>query len=161
MKLFVYGTLRKGGHFARALPEGRKIRLCEVTGLRIYNLGQYPAIIATGDPKDKAMGEVQDYKGVLTKKEEKELLKKLDAIENVASGLYERRTISTPYGKAIIYVANRKVWFDDFLKKRESEGYPLTMITDWASVDPGVAAKLPTLKEEKSHVALRAAEQKD
>ena len=58
--LFVYGTLRRGSEnqFARLLAEqGRYIGVARVPG-RLYDLGSYPAAVASDQPDQWIHGEV-------------------------------------------------------------------------------------------------------
>lgn len=157
MKLFFYGTLRKGGIFAERLPKGRKIQLCQINGLRMYRLRQYPGAQATGDKDDFVIGEVVDFRGIFSRDEWKDFIGRMDNIEGTTYNLFERSTIETPYGEAIIYLVTTKA-LENFKKVY---GEDPNVLTDWASIDPGVADMVKTLDKEKDDVTIRAAEQED
>jgi len=161
MKVFFYGTLRKGGIFSRSLPEDRKITLCQLKGIRMYMLGQFPGVQVTNDKKDFVVGEVVDFEGILSQEEWDAMITNMDRIENTANGLFERSMIETPHGEAIIYLVTDdtlKVFGEDFKKYRDKD---LEILTDWASVDPMIADMVPTLNKEKDNVTIRTAGQKD
>ena len=157
MKLFVYGTLRKGGDFSQYLPEGRKITLCQLEGVLMYNLGYYPGCIITGKKEDVVVGEVNDFEGLLSQEEWENLIGIMDRIEGVANGLFDRSTTETPYGEAIIYTISDKT-----LKRvTDDKDFELQVLTDWAEVNMDVADMVPTLNKEKDNVTFRAKEQKE
>ena len=121
MRLVVYGTLRKGEELSYVMPKNGKCETLELSGLQLYVVGDCPgAKLSPG--KDKAIVELWEF--ALTKRHEKRLLHHLDLIEGVHSGLYERNSIDTPKGKAIIYTFCGNV-----------EGYP--RIKDWKEWQKG------------------------
>lgn len=86
-RLFVYGTLKRGGSNHRWLSD--QVCLGEartVAGYRLYHLGEYPGMVA--DPTDSAgvSGEVWQVSP--------EALARLDAFEGVPEGLYAREPVS-------------------------------------------------------------------
>lgn len=133
-KIFVYGTLRTGGYFSRVLPTAKSIVLQTLTGIRMYTLGAFPCVIITGEDTDYVLGELRDYTNLL-EDEWTALIKELDRIENVSSGLYKRETINTKLGEAVIYVANREAWFDREMKVHSEHNRMFRMIHDWADED--------------------------
>jgi gamma-glutamylcyclotransferase (GGCT)/AIG2-like uncharacterized protein YtfP len=160
MKIFFYGTLRKGGHFSRGLPKDRKIHLCQLEGVRVYKLGWFPGATITGEKEDYIVGEVNDFEGVVSQEEWDAMVANWDRIEGVSAGLFERKTIETPHGEAIIYTASDETLESaaDQVKRRGGKG--LEIVNDWAEVDRDVAEGVKTLKE-KNNVTVRTAEQKD
>lgn len=58
MKLFVYGTLKRGYNMERIAPNARYIDSAVLYGYRIYNLGSYPAIYPGEEDEDFVYGEV-------------------------------------------------------------------------------------------------------
>jgi gamma-glutamylcyclotransferase (GGCT)/AIG2-like uncharacterized protein YtfP len=115
MRLVVYGTLRKGESLSHALPKGGKYETLKLSGLQLYVLGGCPGA-KLGVKEDKAVVELWEFN--LTKKAEKKLLHRLDLMEGVYFGLYERNYIDTPKGKALIYTICGSI-----------KGYP--RIKDW------------------------------
>jgi len=82
-RVFVYGTLKRGGlnhHFLagqKFLGEART-----APGYRLYSLGDYPGMVRSADPTHEVAGEVWavDAAGLAA----------LDELEGVKEGLYER-----------------------------------------------------------------------
>ena len=157
MKLFFYGTLRKGGIFSMGLPKDRKITLCQIQGIRMYMLGQYPGVQVTDNEEDYVVGEMVDFDGIISNDEWERLLERMDCIEGVDFGLFERSVIETPYGEVIIYLVTNKTLG---LFKKAYDKYP-AVLNDWAAVDPDVADMVETLNKEKDNVTVRTTEQKD
>ena len=105
---FVYGTLKKGGHFAKYFDNYRlsseKATLYDMT---LYNLGWFPGILPG---KGFVIGELHKYK------DPDIVLAHMDRIEgynDTEGDLFKRkcRTIITESGKkvkAIVYVYNDK-----------------------------------------------------
>lgn len=85
-RLFVYGTLKRGhrlhSHLAgqTCLGEGQT-----TVGFRLLKCGWYPALVES-EPGLAIRGEVWEV--------DDETLQRLDVVEEVSSGLYERRQIS-------------------------------------------------------------------
>lgn len=81
--VFVYGTLKRSGvnHHLLAgqsfVGEARTVR-----GFRIYDLGNYPGMVAAQDDQDGVSGEVWSV--------DTECLARLDAFEGVSEQLYTR-----------------------------------------------------------------------
>jgi len=157
MKLFVYGTLRKGGDFAQYLPDGREIKLCQLEGVRMYDLGYYPGCTITGKKEDVVVGEVNIFDDILFQEEWENLLARMDKIEGVVNGLFDRSTIETPYGEAVIYTVSDKT----MKRVTNDKTFELQVLTDWAEVNKDVADMVPTLNKEKDNVTLRTKEQKE
>lgn len=86
MRLFTYGTLKRGhrlhGHLAAQSYLGEAQTLPE---FRLLNCGWYPALVESSDGRS-IRGELWDVDEATS-----ELL---DEVEEVGSGLYERRLIS-------------------------------------------------------------------
>lgn len=105
MRLFVYGTLKRGhplhGHLLgqTCLGDGRTL-----PEFRLLNCGWYPALVESDEGRS-IRGEVWEV--------DDETLRRLDEVEDVPSGLYERRTISlqAPFddAPAITYVYRQDV----------------------------------------------------
>lgn len=105
MRLAVYGSLRTGGQlhdWIEAFKSGARsssMDLRELGGVAMYVVGNVPgAKLSEGD---SIIAEVWELN--LSNAREENALEILDAIEGVASGLYERNTIDTLKGPAIIY----------------------------------------------------------
>lgn len=100
IRLFVYGTLKRGhrlhSHLKGQSYLGEGQTLPE---FRLLNCGWYPALVESEDGRS-ICGEVWQV--------DNETLKRLDEVEDVGSGLYERREISllAPFddAAAITYV---------------------------------------------------------
>lgn len=134
--IFLYGTLRKGGHFSKVMPVSKKSTIYKITGIRMYNLYAYPAVIITNNNEDYTIGELHDYSN-LSNVEWSKLIRQLDIIENVARKLYERNIIKTSFGNTVLYTANRS-WFDEEIKYAQKIKKPYPIIHDWAYEDSGV-----------------------
>lgn len=84
--VFVYGTLKRGcsNHHVLAgqqfLGDARTI-----PGYRLYNLGEYPGMIASPDDTLGVLGEVWSV--------DAPTLARLDAFEGTAEGLYRRELV--------------------------------------------------------------------
>ncbi len=104
MLLAVYGTLRKGEYlheYIEALtgPFEHSMEVAEVPGVSIYILGDVP-----GAKLEKGESSVMElWKFSIPKGVGKALLRLLDAVEDVAGGLYKQDSIDTHLGKALIY----------------------------------------------------------
>ncbi len=94
IRVFVYGTLKRGGSNHRLLARADFLGTC-VTSARfsLYDLGEYPAAVPGGHTA--IHGEV--YRLRFPE------LRRLDALEDYPR-LYTRRLIGTPYGPAWIYL---------------------------------------------------------
>jgi gamma-glutamylcyclotransferase (GGCT)/AIG2-like uncharacterized protein YtfP len=104
MLLATYGTFREGGALSDYLEYLRMhgtTETIELTGIKLFVLGMAPGAKITNDPDDKAVIELIDAD--IDVEREVSVLEMLDRIEGVAQGLYERSSIDTPKGEAIIY----------------------------------------------------------
>ncbi|MGF1725149.1 gamma-glutamylcyclotransferase family protein [Photobacterium nomapromontoriensis] len=97
MKVFVYGTLRKGEVNASLLDGAICLGACTLqSGFRLFDLGDYPAaIISSGAPA--LVGEVYEITA--------ETLQVLDALERYPD-LYDRVPVMTPLGESWVYTYN-------------------------------------------------------
>jgi gamma-glutamylcyclotransferase (GGCT)/AIG2-like uncharacterized protein YtfP len=79
--LFVYGTLKRGGPLNPWLMHGggRYIATMELTGMAMYDLGAFPAIVNTEQESDVCLGEVWEVPVPL-----------LNTLDVVESGAYRR-----------------------------------------------------------------------
>ncbi len=95
-KIFVYGTLRKGGT-AYHLMNGSKLleEGITVTGFKLYDAGEYPFAFYTADPADIIKGDLFEIKD--------EILLSLDEYE----GQEYRRKVLQDYD-CYIYILNEK-----------------------------------------------------
>lgn len=119
MRLVVYGNFRKGQPMAAhidALRAAGSSELVTLPGIKMYVVGQAPAVIVTGDPTDKIVAEIVEVD--LDPPTAHALLRKLDDAEGVSIGLYIRTLVDTPKGKAVIYEYGRSL-----------DGFPV--IHDW------------------------------
>ena len=105
MRIFTYGTLKRGhrlhGHLAGQSYLGEAQTVPE---FRLHNCGWYPALVESSDGRS-IRGELWDV--------DEATLEQLDEVEEVGSGLYERRLIclQPPFDDlpAIAYVYLRDV----------------------------------------------------
>lgn len=103
MKVFVYGTLKKGYSNHRLLQTSEYIGNGKIEGYEIYDLGFYPGIVP-GDRKDEVYGEVYEIT--------EETLVHLDRLEGEGF-LYIREVVEVEMDggsvEASIYVFNRSL----------------------------------------------------
>jgi gamma-glutamylcyclotransferase (GGCT)/AIG2-like uncharacterized protein YtfP len=84
--IFVYGTLKRGGSNQHYLAGQKFIGEAHTTpGFRLFDLGQYPGMIAKADDRDGVSGEVWAV--------EADCLDHLDLLEGIAEGLYRRELV--------------------------------------------------------------------
>lgn len=100
MRLFVYGTLKRGHRLHGCLTGQRYLgQALTLPEFKLLNCGWYPALVESGDGR-AIRGELWEVDAAT--------LKRLDEVEEVDSGLYERREISlqSPFddAPAIAYV---------------------------------------------------------
>jgi len=84
--LFVYGTLKKGGHnhhFMSGQSFSGKART--VPGYTLYDLGGYPGLVPEAEDPDGVHGEVWSV--------DEACLAGLDVLEGTAEGLYRREPV--------------------------------------------------------------------
>ncbi|MGF1700705.1 gamma-glutamylcyclotransferase [Photobacterium makurazakiensis] len=99
-KVFVYGTLRKGENNHHLLVREIYLGRCQVNnGYRLYNLGDYPAIISA-TPSMPITGEVYEVSD--------DVMGELDLLEEYPV-LYSRVLVKTAFGQAWVYVYNYPV----------------------------------------------------
>lgn len=83
MKIFVYGTLKKGGILHKHMEDAKFIRIKKISGFVLYLAPDetYPLLYFTGHKKDVVQGELwkisKKTKHILDKHEEGYILKKL------------------------------------------------------------------------------------
>ena len=114
MKILVYGTLRQGQCRANVVDKLRQVGtsgLIGIEGLKMFDLGSFPGVVVTDNPKDVIVAELID--GDLPAIEEKALERELDYIEGVRQdkngndvGLYKKVMWPTLKGTALIYIFN-------------------------------------------------------
>lgn len=86
-RVFVYGTLKRGGSNHRYLAGQHYLGNARTApGYTLYSLGDYPGMVHSGDPTHTVTGEVWlvDAAGLV----------QLDALEGVDEGLYARELIA-------------------------------------------------------------------
>ena len=104
MLLATYGTFRKGealSHYLDYLREHGTTEVVELAGIKLFVLGSAPGAKITGDPNDKAIVEL--IESDLSDEEAAYVLEMLDRVEGVDQGMYERSSIDTPKGEALMY----------------------------------------------------------
>jgi len=82
-RVFVYGTLKRGGrnhHFMAGQPFLGEART--EPGYTLYSLGDYPGMVRSADASHAVTGEVWGVNA--------DCLARLDELEGVTEGLYER-----------------------------------------------------------------------
>ena len=121
MFVVVYGTLKKGGQFHGYMKDADYIEDVEVDGFRMYDTGfGYPAVVESDE---------HSFRGELYKVSE-DILKRLDKVEGVESGLFKRKMVSwadviskTLAEDAVIYVSGRASIFDAIKTKPIDSGF--------------------------------------
>jgi gamma-glutamylcyclotransferase (GGCT)/AIG2-like uncharacterized protein YtfP len=104
--LFVYGTLKRGGSNHGVLSDQSFVGEARtVPGFRLFDLGEYPGMIADQSSPISVTGEVWSVND--------EALARLDAFEGVPEGLYRRVAIQLlePVGAESVqtYLYNREI----------------------------------------------------
>ncbi|WP_051313622.1 gamma-glutamylcyclotransferase family protein [Sporocytophaga myxococcoides] len=94
-KIFVYGTLRKGGT-ANHFMKGCKLfhQGISVSGIKLYDAGEYPFAVYTADPEDMVIGDMFAIK-------DEDILVSLDEYEGEE---YQRKIL--PGFDFYIYILN-------------------------------------------------------
>ena len=96
IRLFVYGTLKRGGALHRHMEDfGKFIGNNSLKGFKMVNIGWFPAIYETGNEEDVVHGETYEI--------DEDNLKVFDAVEGYPS-LYNRK--ETEHG--IVYFMENK-----------------------------------------------------
>lgn len=95
-KVYVYGTLRKGGRLSGALEHSEYVATEIARGFRLYNIGWYPGVKKTDNPNDNLL--VESYNVT------DDVLLHLDHIEGHPS-LFLR----TPWNGGYIYIYQGEV----------------------------------------------------
>jgi len=84
--IFVYGTLKRGGRNHRFLAGQQFLGEARTApGYTLYSLGDYPGMVRSDHTSDQVTGELWAVDAAC--------LEKLDKLEGVAEGLYERAPI--------------------------------------------------------------------
>lgn len=129
--LFVYGTLRTGGHnhawVLRTDPEG--LTRAYAPG-RLFHLpgAGFPALIPTPEPEGLPPGPgwvTGEFIGYGDEIELESAAADLDALEDVDGGLFERRLMPVVLGSGHRYQAWVYVFPEDRLPRLEREGVEL------------------------------------
>jgi len=144
------------------MAKGSEIRLCKLTGLRMYLLKAFPGIIETGDKEDFVTGELHDYSEALTEEQWEDFLSEMDLIESTANGLFKRGSIDTTYGKVVIYLLDDIPYLNSIKRVYARKAQKIPILTDWSFMDPNVAWRIRDyLSEGYEDVTVRKKEQKD
>ena len=86
MRLFIYGTLKRGGSNHTLLAGQQFFGIARtVPGFTLYSLGGYPGMVAKADDCEGVAGEVWLV--------DMACLSRLDALEGLAEGLYRRAPV--------------------------------------------------------------------
>tara|TARA_R100000234_G_scaffold46587_1_gene27773 strand:- start:5582 stop:6187 length:606 start_codon:yes stop_codon:yes gene_type:complete len=88
-KIIVYGTLKKGGRFSSYLRGQKYIQPLKVVGFKMYDSGYGFPFIVKGGETDIIYGELYEV--------DDKVLKVLDRLESVDSGLYSRLDIQDDF----------------------------------------------------------------
>ena len=99
MKVFVYGTLKRGGVLHNSLKDCKYLGVDKIENFTMFELGWYPAVVPTLDSRESIYGEVYEI--------DDKILSELDAIEGKGT-LYDRVKINTRFGVAMMYVYAKK-----------------------------------------------------
>jgi len=124
LRLATYGTFRKGMELAYYLDSIRyrgETSYVELPGIKMFVLGAAPGVKVTNDPKDKVLVEL--IEADMSERAIESVLHMLDKVEGVNQGLYQRESIDTPKGKAVLYT-----WVGDIPKNP-------VVVTDWMEWD--------------------------
>lgn len=108
--IFVYGTLKRRGsnhHYLAGQTFLGQART--VPGYSLFDLGNYPGMVAQTGVRDGVSGEVWSV--------DAECLDRLDKLEGVSEGLYQRETVALqpPYGQRSV---------EAYLYRRQVSGHP-------------------------------------
>ncbi|WP_417547522.1 gamma-glutamylcyclotransferase family protein [Marinobacter segnicrescens] len=103
-RVAVYGTLKRHQSNHRVLAGSRFVGECSLNSIVLYDLGPYP-----GAKLERSQGVVIEVYEV-----DGPTFAQLDALEGYDStspdmGLYDRKLVETPLGKAWVYVYNHAV----------------------------------------------------
>jgi gamma-glutamylcyclotransferase (GGCT)/AIG2-like uncharacterized protein YtfP len=127
--LFVYGTLREGGHghawVARTGPAG-SIRAR--TPGRLFHLpaAGFPALVPGPEPPAGTAGWVTgEFLGYEDESDLEAALQDLDQLEDVAGGLFQRRIVPVVLDSGHRYLAWAYVFPEDRLPRLEKEAVEL------------------------------------
>lgn len=84
--IFVYGTLKRGGPNHHFLAGQEFLgQACTTPGFQLHDLGSYPGMVPRSDDRNGVTGEVWSV--------DEAALKRLDALEGLAEGLYRREVV--------------------------------------------------------------------
>lgn len=108
MKVFVYGTLKRGGgNNEWALQNAVFLQEHVVSGFKLFNSG-FP--VAAPSPKDKVRGEIWDIGDVTESSKAKETLMRLDRLEGNGQ-MYNREVVDTHEGDDVwMYIGMSPPW---------------------------------------------------
>lgn len=125
-KLFVYGTLRAGDSRNHVLSDSgcKKLPGLFKSQAKMFSVGGFPAIIP--DKHSFVVGEVWEVPEDL----EDRLMRRLDAIEGVSSGLYNKVELDVS-DEAGVYKATAYVAGPLILKRIEEGELPVIPNGDW------------------------------
>jgi len=85
--IFVYGTLKRGDENHHFLAGQKFVGEARTTpGFRLFEVGGYPGMVPHAGDRDGVAGEVWSV--------DAECLARLDELEGLAEGLYQRRAMS-------------------------------------------------------------------
>ncbi len=103
-RVAVYGTLKRNQSNHGVLAGSRFVGACSLSSIVLYDLGPYPG--ARLQPSQGVEVEVYDVDGAT--------FARLDELEDYdaaspGKGLYDRRLLETPLGKAWVYLYNHAV----------------------------------------------------
>jgi len=93
IRVFVYGTLKRGERNHHFLTGQQFLGAAQTApGFTLYALGDYPGMVRSADPTHDVTGELWAVNAAC--------LAKLDELEGVAEGLYERVSVQLvpPFG---------------------------------------------------------------
>jgi gamma-glutamylcyclotransferase (GGCT)/AIG2-like uncharacterized protein YtfP len=136
--LFVYGTLREGGHshgwIRRTSPEGSTLAYAPGRLFHLPSAG-YPAMVPGPEPETPAPGPgwvVGEFLGYEDEAALLNALQDLDQLEDVEGELFERRILPVVLDSGHRYLAWAYVFPEDRLRRLEQEGVELAG-GDWRS----------------------------
>jgi gamma-glutamylcyclotransferase (GGCT)/AIG2-like uncharacterized protein YtfP len=106
-KIAVYGTLKHGGRNSHLLSSSELIGIQRLEGWKLYTNGLYPHAV----PSDESI-HIEIYEVSSAVLAQLDHLEGYDALSPRRS-MYQRMTVETECGPALIYYMTRRVWGTD------------------------------------------------
>ena len=94
-RVFVYGTLKKGGALHQHLGYAEFLGLDKLNGYMMFNTGWFPTVVKTHDQTKAIHGEVYLVDDL-----------NFNRLDTVEGNLFKKERCKTSYGTAFIYIHN-------------------------------------------------------